>query len=195
MLSNNPAAPFSHPRTRNPRAGPPREHTPAHLLSMLSAVVPGGSDVEGTRDSLQVPPPLTNPTTTPDIHNHPSTSGPVSHFERGSESTDTTLQLVNPPREVAPLPSTPAPTSVPLEETGTVAIYYQSSSTPTPGASSVQLDRRGIAAAISMTSPKVVCLSPAFSEAFPQPIFGIRKGWVRRHIIDPINRIVHEVFE
>jgi hypothetical protein len=197
-----PPSSLPHRRTRNPRAGGPRENSSAHLPSILSAVIPRESDVEGTTNSPQTPPPFANPTTRPDRHGHPSTSGPLSHFERGSESRTpgATLHFFNPLREVAPLPSTLVPTSVPpLQALPPLPalpplqalpppIYYQSPSTS-------QLDRRGIAAAISMTSPKIVSLSPDFSEAFSEPIFQKRKGCVRRHFIDPVKRIVHNVLE
>ena len=52
---------------------------------------------------------------------------------------------------------------------------------------------KGIAAGILIPSASVVSLLPATSGAFPEPSLGKekKKSWVRRHIVDPVKRVMH----
>ena len=51
----------------------------------------------------------------------------------------------------------------------------------------------GIAAGILIPSASVVSLLPATPGAFPEPSLGKekKKSWVRRHIVEPVKRVMH----
>lgn len=61
-----------------------------------------------------------------------------------------------------------------------------------------KINERGIGAALSIASSNAVFLSPDSSEAFPDTEFRKlekKKSWVRRHMVDPVKKIVQEVIQ
>lgn len=87
----------------------------------------------------------------------------------------------------------PGPSEASIRDTGISAAPLSRVRAPKRARSKV--NGKGIETALSIASSGAVFLLPDNSEAFPEAKFEKKKSWVRRHMVDPVKKVVLEVIQ